>query len=198
MNKNESARDKMVKAKFTDIMLSKFKKLKGSRLIYYLTDDINGGDISYCKIGIETDNGCLDVYNEETPVDWFDTEGEKAKEDISVFSCKERKNSEEFIPYISDSGIIKHNVNELINSIKIVSDYIKVNNGEYSIDCDIAIIIQTDSHEYIFSRGWFFSEEIYVSVDSDINNIYSVDDEIKAWNNDGDYSVEIQRIVKEI
>ena len=39
----------MVKAKFTDLMLKKFKKLKGSRLICYLTDDINGGDISYCK-----------------------------------------------------------------------------------------------------------------------------------------------------
>lgn len=54
-----------------------------------------------------TDNGCLDIYNEETPVDWFDTEGEKTKEDISVFSCKERKSGEKFIPYISDSGITK-------------------------------------------------------------------------------------------
>lgn len=42
----------MVKAKFTDIMLAKLKKLKGSRLACYLTDDIDGGNISYCKIGI--------------------------------------------------------------------------------------------------------------------------------------------------
>lgn len=88
-------------------MLAKLKKLKGSRLACYLTDDMDGGNISYCKIGIETDNGCLDIYNEETPVDWFDTEGEKTKEDIFVFSCKERKSGEKFIPYISDSGITK-------------------------------------------------------------------------------------------
>ena len=188
----------MVKAKFTNLMLEKLKKLKGNKFLRYLTDDTNEGNGSYCKVGIETDGGNLDIYNEEKPVDWFNIEGEKTKEDISIFLCKERKKDEEFIPYVSGVSIIKHEINEHINSIKIVSDFIKINKEEYFIDYDVAVIIKTDFHEYMFSRGWFFSEEIYVLVDGDINKFYSVDNVTNDWNNGGDYSVDVQRTMKEI
>ena len=188
----------MVKAKFSDLMLEKFKKLKMSRLLCYLTDGTDDGKVSYCKIGIETNKGCLDLYNEETSVDWFEIDGEKTKEDISIFSCKDRGKNESFAPYIKDMGIIRHYVSEDICSIKIVSDLITVNNGEYCIDYDIAVIIKTTAHEYFFSRGWLFGEEIYVHIDEDIDHVFSIDDEVKNWNNDGDFAVNVQRTIKEL
>lgn len=188
----------MIKAKFNNLMLENLKKIKGSKLLCYLTDDMYDGNVSYGKVGLETNNGCLDVYNEETSVDWFDIDGEKTKEDISMFSCKERKEGEEFVPYINKTNVIRHEVDEYINSIKIVTDFVRINNEEYSIDYDIAIIIKTDSHKYTISRGWLFSEEIYISIDDDCNDIYSITDEINDWNNDGDYSVEVKRTIKEI
>jgi len=188
----------MVKAKFSNEMIKYIEQLKNSNFIKYFIDNQTNGASAYCKLGIESNNICLDIFNEETSVEWFINDDGVNKEDISVFSCKIREDNENFKPYIEESEIESVIVNEKINNVKIVSDIINVNNGEYVIDYDMAIIIETEQHNYVFSRGWFFSEEIYINVDKDINDIYSVKEVKESWSNDGEFNVEVKRVVNVI
>ncbi len=188
----------MIKAKFSNEMIKYLEKLNNSNFIRYIIDNETKGFSTYCKLGIDTNNICLDIFNEETSVDWFVSDEDIQKEDISVFSCKIRKDSDIFKPYLEDSEIITIDVNERINKIQIVSDIINVNKGEYVIDYDMAIILETEQHKYIFSRGWFFNEEIYVNIDKDINVIYPIQEVKESWNNEGEFTVEVDRVVKTV
>lgn len=183
----------MVKAKFSEKEIEILTKLKAALFVKYVMDDVGNGVSAYCKLGIECDNICLDLLNEETDVDWFITDNNIKKEDISVFSCKIRNDNELFKPYIDGSDVITVCVNEKIKNVYIVSDYINVNSGEFTIDYDIAVIIETEQKKFIFSRGWFFSEEIYVNVDRDINEIYPIREVKDSWSNDGEFSVKVNR-----
>lgn len=188
----------MVKAKFSMKMIENLAKLKNSVFLRYIIDNETNGVSSYCKVGLDSDAIRLDLLNEEIGVDCFDSDENIKKEDITVFSCKIRKNGESFKPYLENSEVISVPINETIKAIYVVSDIIDVNRGEYCIDYDMAVIIETSEHKYIFSRGWFFCEEIYITVDKDINDIYSVQDVKKSWNNDGEFIVKVDRVITEI
>lgn len=188
----------MIKAKFSNEMKKQLEKLKDSIFVKYIIDNETKGISTYCKLGIDSTNVCLDILNEETSMDWFVNDEGICKEDISVFSCKVRQDKEIFEPYIEESDVIEIDVNEKIDNVHIVSDVIDVNNGEYIIDYDMAIIIETEKHKYIFSRGWFFNEEIYVNIDKDIDDIYSIKEVKESWSNDGELTVKVNRMVKEI
>lgn len=188
----------MIEAKFSNEMLQYLGKLNNSWFIKYITDDETGGNSTYCKLGIDSDNVCLDIFNEETNVDWFVSGNKIQQEDISVFSCAIRNDGEKFQPYLGESQIIAIDVNEKIGKVEIVSDLIDVNNGEYTIDYDMAIIIETEKHKYIFSRGWYFDEEIYINVDKSIDEIYPIREVQESWSNDGEFVVKVSRVVKTI
>lgn len=81
----------MIRAKFSNEMIEQLTKLKGSIFVKYFIDNQTKGVSSYCKVGIDATNAYLDVYNEETSVDWIANDDGVNKEDISVFSCKIRK-----------------------------------------------------------------------------------------------------------
>ena len=188
----------MIKAKFSNEMIKHLEKLKNANFEKYIIDNETNGLSTYCKLGINTDSICLDILNEESSVNWFKTDCHIDKEDISIFSCKIRENNEIFKPYIEESEVISIVVNEKISNVKIVSDIINVNSGEYIIDYDMAIIIETEQHSYVFSRGWFFNEEIYVNVDKEIDDIYSIKEVKESWSNDGEFNVEVNRDINVI
>lgn len=188
----------MIKAKFSNEMIKYLEKLKNANFEKYIIDNETNGTSTYCKLGINTNNICLDILNEETTVNWFESDSHINKEDISIFSCRIRKNNEDFEPYLVGVEAISVNINEKITAVKIASDKINVNNGEYCIDYDMAVIIETQQHKYVFSRAWYFSEDIYINIDKDFNDIYSIEDVKNSWNNDGDFCVEVIRTIKSI
>ncbi len=69
----------------------------------------------------------------------------------------------------------------------------------YNIIIDMAIVIRTEKHAYTFSKSHvWFDEAIYVNIDKDIENICPVLSDLSLWDNDGEWSVTIERSVRKI
>jgi len=86
-------------------------------------------------------------------------------------------------------------INEKITGVSIVSDTVIVNDDEYTITFDMAVIIKTEKHQYSFSRNWFFSETINLSVDKGLDDVYPISRVIADWNDDGNRRVSVQRSI---
>ena len=62
----------------------------------------------------------------------------------------------------------------------------------------MALIVKTDTHKYIFSREWYFSENIIISCDKEFNDIYPISMVEESWSDDGENKVTINRTMKEL
>ena len=62
----------------------------------------------------------------------------------------------------------------------------------------MAVIIETENHKYIFSRGWFFSETIDISVDEEFDNIYPISKVVEDWADEGENKVNVVRTIKKL
>ena len=102
-----------------------------------------------------------------------------------------------FKPYCEEKSE-KHTINENVISVSIIEDSVSVNDGEYDIAFDMAVVIKTDKHSYMFSRGWFFSETIDISVDKEFNEIYPINRVVKDWSEDGENKVDVSRNVRKL
>lgn len=140
----------------------------------------------YGNLRINATNGAFEIYNLESPTGFFD-----GTEDLSGFTVKNPAGAK-FKAYTEEDSI-SIPVNEIIRDIVITTDEITVNDGEYAISIDMAITIVTDEHSYTFSRGWYFSEMISYSVDTDIDTVYSVNQVTDDWSNDGEDKVSVKR-----
>lgn len=147
----------------------------------------------YGNLKINTEKFSIELRNEIEKFPFYDT-----VEDISCFSCKKRLPEEPFTPYSQGEPIAKKEIHEKIRSVQIVNDTINVNQGEYQCSFDMAVIIHTTEHRYIFSRGWFFGETIDVNVDRRFDDIYSIQQVIDDWSNDGENEVVVKRSTKSL
>ena len=89
-------------------------------------------------------------------------------------------------------------MNKSITSIEVVTDTIEVNNGEYSIVYDMALIFHMGESVLMVSRDTWFSELITIKEYDDYNQTFSVDDQKESWSNDGEYKVNVRRVRKSI
>lgn len=180
----------MVYAALNDNMISLLKNLKGAKFISY--ECAKTYNTAYGNLRINTDKGSLELSNIEKTLPFFDIE-----EDIACFECKISNPNVEFKPYcIEPFGVFK--IGETIESIEIINDIVNVNQGEYQISIDRAIIIKTDKGIIMFSRGIWFSEEIGICENDDYDGKYSIDEVIEVWSNQGENIVSVNRTKREI
>ena len=139
----------MVEAKFSSEMIEIIKSMVGNVFRSYECGNMVPNE-AYGNQQINLDKFLVEFLNEVKELPFYDS-----TEDISQFTCKKKSLSESFRPYCEESNE-KHLINENVLSVYIIDDSISINDGEYNIDFDMAIIIETDKHKHIFSRGWFF------------------------------------------
>lgn len=175
----------MIKAKFTSKMRDSLRKLIGDSLISYNGAFMN--QTAYGNVQLNTKHFSLELRNEVRALPLF-----AEVEDISSFSCVTKPAGFTFEPYCKEPWKTVM-VDEKITDVSIISDTITVNNNEYSISFDMAVIITTENHQFVFSRGWFFSETIDASVDKNFNDIYPICRVIADWNDDGNRKVSVIR-----
>lgn len=187
----------MIVARFTEQMTDSLKKLKGEKFVSYFIDDDNLLDRSYCVLRIKTGHFCLDIMNEEQEFPFLNSPAGDAEE-LSCFSCLETSTDTPFHPYVVGIGYKEIAVDENVCKVSLISDQISIQQENYEIILDMALIIQTDKHKYIFARKWYFDEQIYVYIDEDYDKIYSVDEVRKSWSNDGEFFVEVKRMITEL
>ena len=171
-------------------MIELLKNLKFSSLISY--EGAKGKCTVYGNLRINTDKGSIELTNLQEIFPFYD-----AEEEMACLKCKVSDPSVEFIPYC----ITKHRQYEIsgtIKNIEIINDEIEVNDGEYEISFDRAIIFRTDKGVIMFSRDIWFSEVIRISEDDNYDAIYPISDVIEAWFNEGTDKVNVKRTIKKL
>ena len=99
---------------------------------------------------------------------------------------------EAFVPYVVTEPAVKE-VNQIITGIELINDTINVNDGEYEISFDEAIIIHMDTDILMLARDTWFSEIISIRDNDNYNQIFPVDEVKEEWSNEGEKSVSIER-----
>ena len=181
----------MVKAKLSDKMIKILKDTVGKTFCSYECGNIAMGAV-YGNVQINMDNCAIEIVNEAKELPFYDS-----TEDISHFVCRKKLLNEPFKPYCEEKSE-KHTINENVISVSIIEDSVSVNDGESDIAFDMAVVIKTDKHSYMFSRGWFFSEIIDISVDKEFNEIYPINRVVKDWSEDGENKVDVSRNVRKL
>ena len=175
----------MVYMTLTKEMEDMLKSIINSTFISYECDDFVIS--TYGKFRINTDKISIEVTNLEKIVPFFDYE-----EEVAGFECQIVDKNTKFSPYcITDSAEIK--VGSLIKEIEIVNDSIYLNDGEFEISFDQAIIIKTETKTIMFSRSAWFSENILIDEHDDYDSIYPVSEAKELWSEEDTYNVKITR-----
>lgn len=178
----------MIQATLNKEMIDLLKKLISSRFTSY--ECAKKYNTTYGNMRINTDKASVELSNIQKTIPFFDIE-----EDIAVLECFKSDPNTEFKPYCIEP-FEQYEVDEIITEIKIVNDIIDVNHGEYKISFDRAVIFKTDKSTLMFSRDIWFSEVINISENEDYDAVYSIDEAVEAWSNDGDNKVDIIRTIK--
>ena len=182
----------MVKAIFTAEMRKTLKSMIGQKFISYECENSDGPTMTYGNFRINAEEGSFDISNETKDFSFFD-----AEEDVACFSCEKAEPGSEYVPgVITESRVVP--VQEEIRSVAVITDMIDVNNGEYQITFDQALIVRTDSKVYMFSKEIWFSEMINISDSEDYDSIYPISSVIEDWNNEGEYMVTVKRTKEEL
>lgn len=180
----------MVYATLTGDMIELLKQLKFSNFVSYECGKIN--NTAYGNLRINTDKGSVELSNIEREIPFFDI-----TEEVACFECKVSDPSTEFKPYCLEP-FETFEVSGTIKSIEIINDTINVNDGEYEISFDRAIIIKTENGVIMFSRDIWFSEVITISDNENYDSIYPVDEVIDAWSEQGVNKVDVIRTVRKL
>lgn len=175
----------MVYATLNEEMIKLLRNLKFSDLISY--EGAKTHNTFYGNLRINTDKGSIELSNIKKTMPFFDI-----TEDIACFECKVSNPEVKFKPYcIEPFEVFK--IDGKIENIEIINDVVDVNDGEYEISFDRAIIFRTNKGDIMFSRDIWFSEVITMNENDDYDTIYPIDDVVETWSNDGDNKVNVIR-----
>lgn len=181
----------MVNAEMNKDMLDILKSLEGEKLCCLKYEDAIKNE-AYGNLRIETESFAVEISNELEEMMFFGS-----TEELSRLKCSKKMLHEAYIP-CAVGNVGCHEVNKKITFVEIVNDKISVNDGEYEISSDMAIIIGTEKGKYILARGWFFNEVIKVERNKDIDEIYSTKEVVCDWSDDGENKVEVKRSVRRL
>lgn len=187
----------MTRWQFDDNMINMLKGIVGKRLLSVETDASVEGQ-SYCVARLNFDSTAILLKNEEEEIAIFEDDI-VSYEEASKFTCSTSDPNQTFLPGLDGVGTKKNDVDELVTGVEIVSDTIKCVEQGIDIIMDIALIFRAEKHAYIFSKSHvWFDEVIYVNIDKSIDDICPLRSDLSLWNNDGEWSVSIERSVQKI
>ena len=175
----------MVYMTLTKEMEDMLKSIINSTFISYERDDF--GFSAYGNLRINTNKTSIELTNLEKVVPFIEDE-----EEVAGFECQIVDKNTKFSPYCI-IGSVEVKVNSLIKEIEIVNDFIYVNDGEYEISFDQAIIIKTEAKTIMFSRSAWFSETISIDEHDDYDSVNPVSDERELFENEDMNKVKITR-----
>ena len=166
------------------------RTIKGSNFISYECG--KKFNTAYGNLRINTDALSIELSNIIKEMPFFDS-----IDDIACLECKISNSTFEFKPYCIEP-FDKFIIDAKNNSIEIINDVINVNEGEYEISFDRAIIFRTEKKDIMFSRDVWFSEVITISENDDYNTIYPIDEVIDVWSNQKENKVNVIRTVRKL
>ena len=179
----------MIEARFTYKMKELLKGLKGCELVgISATEFFAGETVHDGKVYLCVGDRIIKISNESKKISWFKHKDLSEIEEIFSFSCEKT----------FEQGKQKILIQDTIEKVSLITDYITIPQKNYEIALDMAVIIGMGSHKYIISRGWYFGEYLDISVDKNYDDIYSLAQVVEDWNNFGEWKVDIKRVVEEL
>lgn len=174
----------MIDTRFSGSETEILRKIVGEKLIFIESTEVDEWSRIYGNVVIGTETAVLEIRNEVEEVPYFD-----ATEDISVFHIRIIDENHKYAPMILGIPIKKQIINSIINEIMIIEDEITILNSMeeivYRAIFDTALVIKTEHNNYIFSRGWYFGEEILFHTGKNYSQwIYSENKIIHDWSDD--------------
>ncbi|MBQ7898160.1 MAG: hypothetical protein IJ323_07020 [Clostridia bacterium] len=180
----------MVYANLNNNMEEMLRTIKGAKFISYECG--KQFDTAYGNLRINTDTLTIELSNIAKEMPFFN-----GVEDIACLECKASNSAIEFKPYCIEPFEV-FEIDAKIESIEIINDVVNVNDGEYEISFDRAIIFRTDKKDIMFSRDVWFSEVITISENDDYNSVYPVDEVIEVWSDQGENKVNVIRTCRKL
>lgn len=170
----------MVNAKLTNGNYIDLKSVIGKNFKSFECEKMDNNSAVYGNLRLNLSDINFDISNEQKTLKFYDD-----FEDVAYFDLVVSKNETEFKPYIPSSVKEIYEVDEEIINIIIIEDTINVND-EYIVKFDVGIQINTNKNIYIFSKGWFFDEHIYISKNIEFDIVYPIEDVIYDWSDEDD------------
>lgn len=180
----------MIYVTLNNNMEEMLRNIKESKFISYECGKVFGN--AYGNLRINTDKSSVEITNLQKTTPFFDTE-----EEVAGFKCKMVESNSRFKPYCEEP-FEAFEVGESIKDIEIVNDSICINDGEFEISFDQAIIIRTESKLIMFSRDIWFSEDITISEHDDYNSIFPISQVVDSWSDDGENKVNVIRTSRKL
>ncbi len=179
----------MIEARFTSEMREMLKSLKGFELVGYSATELYAGKTVHDgNVYLHVGGGTIRISNKEKQIPWFRNKDLSDIEEIFSFSCVET----------FEQGEQTIAIKERIEEVELITDYIKIPQKNYEIALDMALIIVTEAHRYVISRGWHFGEYLDINVDKDYDDMYSAKQAVEEWNNFGEWEVEVNRVIQQL
>ena len=164
--------------------------MKGFELVgYSATEFYAGKTVHDGKVYLHVGDSTIKISNEEKQITWFKNKDLSDRENIFCFHCEKFGCVQKV-----DTVLIQ----EKIENIELVTDYIKIPQKEYEIALDMALIIVTGMRRYVISRGWYFEECLDINVDKNYDDIYSINQVVEEWDNYGEWKVDVKRVIEEL
>lgn len=180
----------MNNATFSEDMIEVLAEMKGKTFKSYECVKM-GTSMTYGKCRLNLGTFSIDLYNYVHPMPFFDK-----TEDIPYFSCEQMEKDSEYVSCEKNSIPHVYMIDEKIQSVEIVNDEINVNDGEYEITIDQALIIRTRDNVYSFYKDWMYSEVINIAVDRNKETVYEVEKVKYDWSDRGVDPTTVKRTVK--
>lgn len=180
----------MICATLNKAMEEMLKNIKESEFISYECGKVYNN--AYGNLRINTTAGSIEITNLVKTTSFFDIE-----ENVAYLECKISNPNDEFKPYCLEP-FETFEVSGTIKSIEIINDTINVNDGEYEISFDRAIIFRTEKKDIMFSRDIWFSEVITINENDDYDAVYSIDEVVEAWSDEGKNKVNVIRTSRKL
>ena len=187
----------MTRWQFDEDMIIMLKRVVGKRFLSFERDSSAEGQ-AYSVARLNFEDVSILLKNEEEEISMFEDES-VPYEEAAKFTCSKCDPAQQFMPGLADVPVKRQDVNELVTEIDVVSDLIRSFEHEINIVIDIALIIRTENHAYIFSKSHvWFDEVIYIDLDKSIDDICPLHSDLALWNNDGAWNVTIERTIRKL
>lgn len=177
----------MVEARFSKDMISILSSCKDKKLVSYESEAPSEVGGVYGNMRLNFDGFSLEIVNEEQSMPMFNEQ-----EDVACISCSKVDTSAPFEPMVV-TDVVKTSVGHVVEAIDVITDTIDVNDGEYQIAFDMAVIFHMENAILMVSRDVWFSEMLTIRDNERFDEVFPVDEVIESWSNDGEYHVSVKR-----
>ena len=173
----------MIDTRFSPKEEKIFESLIGARLHAIKSTQKDTWGRIYGNAVLITSAGEYEIRNELESVPYFE-----GVEDISVLHIAEIGGNNAYHPMILGVPVICCTIEEEISGVTVIEDEISVFTPDklliYKAVFDTAIVFHAGSHDYVFSREWYFGEDILYTVCETggfDKNVYPVEKIVQDW-----------------